>query len=322
MKVLIIGGAGFLGANLVRRCLVEPATQVTVMDSLDPHLHATTNNLEAVWDQIQFVRGDLRDEYLLAEIVQGQDVIFNCAAQTSHPLSIQYPLLDADINCVGNLKLLEAVRLLNREAVVVYTSSSTVIGRSRGGVVNEDHEERPLEIYSANKGVAEKYYRIYHTLHDLRTVVLRFANLYGPYGKGYPEFGFINYFIHLAWTNKEIEIYGPGNQTRNVLFVDDATDVLWCAAREPRLIGETYFATGDEHLTVAEIAKTVVRVFQRGSVKHVEWPAERRRIEIEDVKFSSERLRSITGWKPRYDCVAGLQRTKIILEEEEKRSRR
>jgi UDP-glucose 4-epimerase len=314
MKILIIGGAGFLGANLVRRCLAEPGVEVTVMDSLDPHLRSTTNNLQQIWDRIHFVRCDLRDEHLLSELVQGQDVIFNCAAQTSHPLSIQYPLLDADINCVGNLKLLEAVRLLNQRAIVVYTSSSTVIGKAADSVVDESHGEKPLEIYSANKGVAEKYYRIYHTLHDLKTVVLRFANLYGPYGKGYPEFGFVNYFIHLAWQNEEIKIFGRGDQTRNVMYVDDATEILWRAAHDPQLFGETYFATGDEHLSVSEIAETIVSVLGRGKVTHIDWPDERRRIEIDHVEFSSERLRSLTGWRPRYDFKGALKELKTVLE--------
>jgi len=315
MNVLIIGGAGFLGANLVRRCLAQPGVRVTVLDSLDPHLHATTRNLQEVWQTIRFVRGDMRDETLLADIVQGQDIIFNCAAQTSHPLSIQYPLLDAEINCLGNLKLLESIRLLNSSARVVYTSSSTVIGKALTEVVDEDHWERPLEIYSANKGVAEKYYRIYHTLHDLDTVVLRFANLYGPYGKGYQEFGFINYFIHLAWTGQEIKIFGSGGQSRNVLHVDDATDILWRAALEPRLVGESFFATGDQHLTVGEIAIKIVEVFQRGSVTHIEWPEERRRIEVDHVVFSSQRLRSIIDWTPGTDLQTGLLRIKSILEQ-------
>jgi UDP-glucose 4-epimerase len=314
VKALIIGGAGFLGSNLVRRCLRESVEELTVMDSLDPHLYATTRNLTEVWKKIKFVRGDLRDETLLAHIVQGQDVIFNCAAQTSHPLSIQYPLLDAEINCLGNLKLLEAVRQLNKQAVVVYTSSSTVIGKALHEVVDEDHWERPLEIYSANKGVAEKYYRIYHTIHDLNTVVLRFANLYGPYGKGYPEFGFINFFIHLAWHDQEIKIFGTGAQTRNVMYADDATDILWRVAGEKRLAGETYFATGTEHLSVAEIAKKIVSVLGRGKVTHIEWPEERRRIEIEDVKFSSARLQSAVNWCPCWDFESGLNRTREILE--------
>jgi UDP-glucose 4-epimerase len=314
VNVLIIGGAGFLGSNLVRRCLLEPGVQITVMDSLDPHLHATTKNLQEVWRQIRFVRGDMRDETLLAEIVQEQDIIFNCAAQTSHPLSIQYPLLDAEINCLGNLKLLESIRLLNSTARIVYTSSSTVIGKALSEVVNEDHWERPLEIYSANKGVAEKYYRIYHTIHDLHTVVLRFANLFGPYGKGYQEFGFINYFIHQAWTNQEIRIFGTGDQSRNVLYVDDATEILWRAAHEPRLVGESFFATSDQHLTVRDIAAKVVEVLKRGRVTHIEWPEERKRIEIDQVVFSSERLRSIVDWTPQTDFEAGLRQVKSIME--------
>jgi nucleoside-diphosphate-sugar epimerase len=311
---LIIGGAGFLGANLVRRCLSETGARVTVMDSLDPHLHSTVRNLQEVWPKIRFVRGDMRDETLLAEIVQGQDIIFNCAAQTSHPLSIQYPLLDAEINCLGNLKLLESIRLLNSSARVIYTSSSTVIGKARSTVVDEEHPEHPLEIYSANKGVAEKYYRIYHTLHDLQTVVLRFANLYGPYGKGFQEFGFINYFIHLARTGQEIRIFGSGSQTRNVLYVEDAVDLLWSAAQEPRLVGESYFATSEEHLSVGEIAEAIVRVFQAGKVIHIEWPEERKRIEVEHVVFSAERLRSLIDWKPRHDLESGLARTRSIIE--------
>ncbi|MBE0596222.1 MAG: NAD-dependent epimerase/dehydratase family protein [Desulfuromonadales bacterium] len=308
MQVLIIGGAGFLGANLVRRCLAEPEVEVTVLDSLDPHLHATTRHLQEVWPRIRFVRGDLRDETLLADVVQGQEIIFNCAAQTSHPLSIQYPLLDAEINCLGNLKLLESLRLLNSKARIVYTSSSTVIGKAQTPVVNEDHRERPLEIYSANKGVAEKYYRIYHTIHDLQTVVLRFANLYGPYGKGFQEFGFINYFIHLARTGQEIRIFGSGMQTRNVLYVEDAVDILWRAAQEPRLVGESWFATSDQHLTVAEIAQTITRVLANGRVSHIDWPEERKRIEIDQVIFSAERLRSVLDWRPRFDFEQGLRR--------------
>ena len=314
MKVLIIGGAGFLGSNLVRRCLSMDSCQVTVLDSLDPLLYSTTQSLQEVWSQIRFIRGDIRNETLLAEIVQDQDVIFHCAAQTSHALSVRYPLLDAEINCLGSLKLLEAVRLLNPDAVVVYSSSSTVIGKRLNDIADEEHPERPLEIYSANKGVAEKYFRIYHTHYDLKTVVLRFANLYGPFGKGYPEFGFINYFIHLAWANRQIQIFGKGEQTRNVMYVEDATDILWRAANEPRLIGETYLATAPQHQTVREIAKTIVKVFQRGNIAYIEWPEERRRIEIGHVNLSSERLRAIINWEPQYDLIAGLERTKSVLE--------
>lgn len=318
MNILIIGGAGFLGANLVRRCLREPGTTITVLDSLEPRLRASTANLLDVWDKIRFVRGSMGDEPLIAETVQGQDIIFNCAAQTSHPLSIQDPLFDAEINSLGNLKLLEAVRFMNREAVVVYTSSSTVIGRAAGEVIDETHGEKPLDIYSANKGVAEKYYRIYNRVHDLKTIVLRFANLYGPYGKGYPEFGFLNYFIHLAWHDEEIKVFGSGQQTRNVMYVEDAVDILYQAAGDNRLIGDVFFAAHDRQYTVLEIAREIITVFRKGRLAMVEWPDERRRIEIENVRISSERLQRITGWKARYSLEEGLMRAKEIMEQMKK----
>jgi UDP-glucose 4-epimerase len=229
-------------------------------------------------------------------------------------LSLQDPLFDAEINCLGNLKLLEAVRLMNRKAVVVYTSSSTVIGKAVGDIIDETHGEQPLDIYSANKGVAEKYYRIYNRVYDLKTIVLRFANLFGPYGKGYPEFGFVNYFISLAWNNQEIKVFGSGEQTRNVMYVEDAVDVLYRSVSDERLVGEVFFATHDQQHTVAAIAREIIRVFGRGGLTTVEWPDERKRIEIENVRISSDRLQRITGWMARYSLEEGLLKTLEILE--------
>ena len=313
MNYLIVGGAGFVGANLARRCLADPGAEVVVLDSLDPHLFSTTDNLHDVWDRIRFVHGDMRDEPLISELVGSCNVVLNCAAQSSHPLSIRYPLMDMDINCKGNLTLLEAVRKHNRDAIVLFTSSTTVIGRPRRDGC-DDAPEQPLDIYSANKGVAEKYHRIYHTNHDLKTIVLRFPNLFGPYGKAYHELGFVNYFISRAWADKPIEIFGSGEQTRNLLFVDDATEAMLMAVREPQLFGESRFVTGNDCLSVLTIAQTIVEILGRGEVVHVDWPDDRRRIEIGDAQYSSKRLRDLTGWSPRHDFSAGLEKTRIVLD--------
>lgn len=312
MKYLIVGGAGFVGAHVVRRCLQDPGNDITVLDSLEPELHATTDHLTPFWDRIRFVRGSMGDEPVIAAAVQGQDVIINLAAQTSHPRSIQNPLLDAQINCLGNLKLLEAVRLVNREAVVLYASSSTVIGKAVHKVVDEDHGERPLDIYSANKGVAEKYYRIYHRVHDLNTLTLRFANLYGPFGKGFPEFGVVNYFIHLARNDQEIPLFGSGQQTRNVMYVEDAAELIYEATQSPSLLGEVYFATHEEHLSISDIAHQIVNCFGSGRIVHKEWPESRKRIEVDRVQFTSDRVRSLVTWRPQYTFKQGIQRTKEV----------
>ena len=308
-KVLVLGGAGFLGSNLVRYCLAKGA-KVVVVDSLHPLFKSVKTNLKNVIDEITFIKGDIRDADLLKKVIPGQDIIFNCAAQTSHPISLQDAILDTEINCLGNLRVLSAVKDYNPEAVILYTSSSTVVGKAIHDIIDEHHGEKPLEIYSANKGVAEKYYRIYNNLYGLKTIVLRFANLYGPFGKNYPEFGFVNYFINQSARGKTIQIYGEGNQSRNLMFVDDASDIMWRAVEEPKLIGESYFAAHHEHFNVRQIAEIVAKTFKSKPPKLIPWPEMRKKIEVDNVLISSARLHYLTGWRPKYSLAEGLKLTK------------
>ncbi|MDP2933439.1 MAG: NAD-dependent epimerase/dehydratase family protein [bacterium] len=314
-KILVLGGAGFLGSNLVRRLLGESDVEIAVVDSLDPRFLSTRENLRTVEDKIEFIQGDIRDEKLLKSVIPGKDIIFQLAAQSSHPYSLKDPIGDTEINCLGNLRVLQAVKEYNRKAKIVFSSSSTAIGKAVGDVIDEAHGEKPLDIYSANKGVAEKYYRIFHRVYDIPTVVLRFANLYGPFGKADPAFGFVNYFISLVASGKTISIYGDGQQTRNVMFSDDAADVLWLAANTPALVGETFFAAHYDHHTVKEIAEEIIKIFGSGRIEYIPWPDLRKRIEIEKVLISSARLHYLTGWKPKASLAQGLELTRKRLAE-------
>jgi len=314
MNILILGGAGFLGSNLVRRCLSDDKNRVTVVDSLDPRLKSSIENLQEVRVSIEFIEGDIRDSLLMESVVAGKEVIFNCAGQTSHPISLSDPLFDVEINCAGNLRVLEAVRKCNKDARIIYTSSSTVIGKAMGDTITETHSEYPLDIYSANKCVAEKYYYIYHKVHGLKTLSLRFANLYGPYGKGYPEFGFINYFIWLAANNQEISIFGDGSQTRNVMYVEDAADLLYNCVFHDSLYGDVFFAAHKEHYSVLEIANEIISVFGRGRLAKKRWPRVRKRIEIGDAIISGAKLYYETQWEPKFNLREGLTKTKQIME--------
>jgi UDP-glucose 4-epimerase len=309
MNVLIIGGAGFLGANIIRHCLNVGAGRITVLDSLEPVLRSTTEHIESLFSDIQFVKGDVRDESLLRFLVAGQDVIINCAGQTSHVLSMQDPVLDVELNCVGNLILLETVRDVNPDATVIYTSSATVTGPADSSETSAISSERPLDIYSANKGVVEKYYRIYHTRYDLKTIVLRFANLFGPFGKAYSDFGFVNYFIETARSGGQLPVFGSGDQKRNLLYVADAADIIWKAQAEPRLFGATHMIAGPEFLSVREIAERIIERFGNGSLVHSEWPEDRARIEVGDVDVRSSLMIEQLGWTPSFTFDEGLLAT-------------
>ncbi len=308
-NILVLGAAGFLGSNMIRRVLLEDNVSVTAVDSLDPDLYSSMDNLNGVLDKITFLQKDVTNPKVLREIIPNHDIIFCCAAQTSHLRSVQDPLYDAKVNCIGILMLLEAVRTLNPEATVVYPSTSTIVGKAFSDVIDENHRERPLDIYSANKAAADKYFQIYHSLHGLKTIILRFANLYGPGGKPYPIFGFMNYFISLAAQDKSITVYGDGAQKRNTMYIDDATDIMWSAAHNPQLIGDPYYAVADEHHSVADIAKLMVQVFKKGSVEFIPWPDIRKKIEIEHVRISPAALHRRTGWKARYSLQEGLKKT-------------
>lgn len=314
MNILILGGAGFLGNNLIRKCLEKDNHHIVVLDSLEPRLKSNLDTLHDILPRIKFIKGDIRDQKIMNRVVRNQDIIFNCAGQTSHPLSLSDPLFDAEINCLGNLTVLEAVKNFNKKTLLIYTSSSTLIGKATGETVDEKHGEKPLDIYSADKGVAEKYYYIYGKVYGLKTLSLRFANLYGPYGKASPEFGFINYFIDLAYHNKEITIYGNGPQRRNVMFVEDATDLLYRCAFKKDIFNDVYFAVHREHYSIIDIAKKIVKVFGKGRIKRIPWPDMRKKIEIDNVVISGAKLFYKIKWEPQYNLNEGLIKTKRILD--------
>jgi len=314
MNILILGGAGFIGVNLVHRCLEDPKNKVTIVDSLDPRFKSDIHYLDSVKSKIQCIEADICDSNAMDLVVKNKDVIFNCAGQTSHPLSLENPILDAKINCIGNLTVLESIRKHNPKAKVIFTASSTAIGKAQYTNIDEQHPERPLDIYSANKGVAEKYYYIYHKVHGLKTVSLRFANLFGPYGKGFPDFGFINYFIHLAYQNKEIPIYGDGSQMRNVMYIKDAVDLLYKTISIDSLFGDIYFAVHREHYSIRAITEAIIETFGSGTIKNVPWPTLRKKIEIDDIIITGDKLFSKTNWKPSYTLKEGFKETKKILD--------
>lgn len=313
-RILILGGAGFVGANLIRHLLLVPGIKITVVDSLDPRFKSNRKHLDSVIDQINFVVGDILDDVLLNRVIPDQDIIFNLAGQTSHPYSLENPVLDAQINCIGVLKVLMAIKQFNPQARVVFSSSSTLTGRSLMDIIDEDHPENPLDIYSAHKGVAEKYHKIFHNVYGLNTVCLRFANIFGPFGKADPSFGFLNYFIDTARQGKSITVYGDGEQTRNVMFVDDVCDILLLAGNHPKLAGQVLFATHHDHYSVKEIAEAIAQVFDSG-VEFVPWPAMRKKIDVDKVRFSSKRLYDLTGWQAKHSLLEGLKITKRIIDD-------
>ena len=308
-KVLVTGGLGFIGSNLARHCL-ELGADVTVYDNLDPRSKGNPYNIHDIRTEVRLQMNDIRDFDAVCEAVRGQDIIFNCAALTSHTLSMKEPLIDIEVNCKGVLALLEAARMLNPDAVFVQVGTSTQNGRMIYSPIDENHPEFPVDLYSAHKTAAEKYVLIYASAHRMKTCVIRLANVFGPRSRiSSPDFGFVNYFVGLALQGKDITVFGEGEQLRNISYVDDCVDALVRAAEDKRSAGQVFFATADGQHTVADIAQSIAK-HVGGHVRFVPWPPHRAAIDVGDAVISNARIRNLLGWTPKHSLADGLARTR------------
>src|SRR5882724_11286709 len=308
-KVLITGGLGFIGSNLVHACL-ELGADVTIYDCLDPRSGGNMHNIDDIKAHIRVILNDIRNFEGICAAVLNQEVLFNCAAYTSHPNSMREPLVDIDVNCKGVINVLEAARRFNSEVKIVHIGTSTQIGRMQFSPVTESHPEFPVDIYSANKSASEKHVLIYGSAYEMRTTVIRLGNVFGPRSNiKSSDFGFINYFIGRALQGKELTVYGDGLQLRNITYVDDCVAALVLAASEETSNDQVFFAVADKQYSIAEIAKTLEEKIG-GKVKFVEWPAERKAIEIGDAVISNAKIKTLLKWIPLFDLQTGLVKTR------------
>lgn len=309
-RIIITGGLGFIGSNLARRC-VELGARVTIYDNLDPRSGGNLFNVCDIKDKVELHFHDLLNFDLLIDHIINQDIIFNCAASTSHPFSMREPWIDLDVNSRGVVNLLEAVRRFNMQAKLVHVGTSTQLGPLRYEPADENHPEFPTDIYSANKSVSEKFVLVYARAYNMSATVIRLSNVFGPRASIHSaEFTFNNYFVGLALQDRDITVFGEGDQLRNVIFVEDAVDALVSAATAGSTNGETYFAVGDEHRSVSDIAETTVRCIGSGRVRHIPWPKDRRATEVGNAVISNEKLKQCVRWRPQYNLENGLVKTK------------
>lgn len=309
-KVLITGGLGFIGSNLAHKC-VELGAQVTIFDYLDPRSGGNLYNVHGIREKIELAFHDILNFDQVSEFITGKDIIFNCASSTSHSFSMREPWIDLDVNSKGVINLLEAVRRFNPDVKFVHLGTSTQLGKLHYEPSDEYHPEFPRDIYSANKSVSEKYVLIYCQAHNMRGTVIRLSNVFGPRASIHsPEFTFNNFFIGLALQNKAITVFGDGAQKRNVTYVDDAVNALIMVSNNEKTNGEVFFAVGEEHISVAEIAALTVKYIGSGRVTFVEWPHGRKNIDIGDAIISNQKIRDLLNWSPRTSLVKGLGLTK------------
>jgi UDP-glucose 4-epimerase len=314
-RVLVTGGLGFIGSNLVRR-LVGEGARVTLCDALIEGYGGNPANIREVRDAVAIDPSDVRDEEAMGRLVAGQDIVFHLAAQVSHVMSLSNPYPDIDINIKGTAALLEACRKHNPGAIVVRSGTRGQYGPAVKLPVSEETPSDPRGIYEISQLSAEMICRTYTRIHGIRTVPLRLTNVYGPRAQmKHSHFGVVNWFVRLALEGRPIPVFGSGRILRDFLYVDDCVEALVRAAREPRAVGEILNVGHDRPSTFLEVAETLRDLLPGTRIEFTEFTPERKAQEPGDFVSDITKIRSLLGWEPTVDLREGLARTVAFYRE-------
>jgi UDP-glucose 4-epimerase len=305
--VLVIGGLGFIGVNLVTR-LVRDGARITV---LTPSRERHAESADALAPQgVRVVEGDVRDRELMPGLVQDQSVVFNLSGQSGAVRSMEDPWTDLDINLRGNLVLLESMRATGSSAKLVFAGSRLQYGKPETVPVNEDDLRDPLCLHAVHKRTVEEYLKLYARLFGQRYAVARVTNPYGPgQPKGRTAYGVINRMIHLALADEVLAIYGDGRQLRDYVHVDDVVEALVVMATSAAADGRAYNVGSGVGTSLIDLANTVIALAGRGRVEHVAWPPLAAQIETGDFVADLSRAHRELGWAPTRALGAGLEET-------------
>jgi UDP-glucose 4-epimerase len=226
------------------------------------------------------------------------------------------PYTDLEINCRSQLTILEACRYHNPRVKVVYAGTRQVYGRPDSLPVDESQLVRPTDVNGINKAAGEYYHLVYNNVFGVRACSLRLTNVYGPRQLiKHNRQGFIGWFIRLAIEDQPIQIYGDGSQLRDFVYVDDAADAFLRAGADDACNGGAFNVGGEQPINHRDLTTLLVAVAGSGSVEYIDWPAEKKAIDIGSFYADSTRFKRLTGWTPTVPLDEGLRRTVAFCRE-------
>ena len=304
MKILVTGGLGFIGSNLIRY-LLNKHEDVRIVN-LDKMGHGSNPaNLRDLENDTRydFVRGDIADYKLVKKIIMDVDAVVNVAAETHVDRSISDPKAFLQSNIIGVFNILEALRRVNKDAKLVQVSTDEVYGDILEGSFKENDRLFPSNPYSASKASADMFCLAYHRTYDLNITITRCTNNFGPYQ--FPE-KFIPKTIIRANLNLKIPVYGSGKNVRDWIYVMDHCEALEKALFKGKS-GEIYnISAGNEYQNI-EVVKRILQIMDKPE-DLIEFVADR---PGHDIRYSldSSKIRDELGWRPRYSFDEALEET-------------
>jgi len=301
-KILVTGGAGFIGSHLVNRLLAD-GCRVVVLDDLSS---GKMQNLERHLNEpnFRFVKGDIRDKKTVNSVMGDVDAVIHEAAFTSVPLSIKNPKLTNDVNISGTLNLLTSSVKKNIGCFVL-ASSAAVYGVATKLPITENSSTQPLSPYGESKLGAEKKCQEFWKTNGLKTICLRYFNVYGPRQTGGEYAGVIFQIFDRLQNNLPPIIYGDGKQTRDFIYVDDVVDATILALNS-KAAGETINVGTGRATSVIQVCQTLQKIMGKTALEPVhEAP---RAGDIRHSQADVTKAKKILGYKPRFSLEDGLKK--------------
>lgn len=328
-RYLITGGCGFIGTSLIAHLLKQnPKIKIRVLDNLSVgtkedlaevcnfvERDASSASSKAESSSVDLVIGDIRDYAICLECCKGIDIIVHLAANTGVGPSVENPRADMESNVIGTFNLLEAARQ-NEVDKFVFASSGAPIGEAEPPIT-EDKPARPVSPYGASKLAGEGYCSAYFRTFGLKTVSLRFGNVYGPKSKH--KSSVVAKFIKQALAGETLEIYGDGNQTRDFIYIDDLIQAI-CLAVAPKPepsafstfspYGEVFQIATHKETTVNEIGDRIKEIIEKEMGKKISViHGESRLGDVKRNYSDISKARKILGYSPVLDLEKGLKKT-------------
>jgi UDP-glucose 4-epimerase len=302
MKILITGGAGFIGSHLCEKYVLE--NQVVLC--LDNFMSGNLSNIRSLLGcgNFKLINGDITDFDLLEKIIRDVDVVIHLAAQVHVDRSITEPKLTYNINVLGTLNILELARRYDISKVI-YASTSEVYGSAQYAPMDENHPLDSPHPYGASKIAADRMCNAYAKMYGLRICIMRPFNTFGPKQKAYGYGGVISIFVKRVLDGAPPIIYGDGNQTRDYTYIKDMVEAFDLVLKSKKdLGGPVNFGTGRE-ISIMDLAcKIIMLCGMKNKIKPVH--VSRRPGEVDRLVASNSRAKKLLGWKPKCTLDKGL----------------